>query len=487
MDDLIYSSNSVEELSYFLDINSTTIYDFFISQSHQSILSHREKIEGYILPSYPIYSNLDFDKPRNKTFILCLLDCSERFGLHTEFQQLFNLCQNESISIGSRLEASSKFLVGIHNVADYSERVSEIIGLLAKSFLQEEDDEKKVFATLIHYYTEVLMNFGFQNQAAVIEFRRSLLNELLKENNKFLINSTLSEILNEALVDIEVLYESIHEKLDLLLDRSYEFLEFNSGVELIELNTDYSNSIDSIASGFMNIRNLCSSLYSEVASEEIFLSLQRGVKVLTEHNQLLAYLHSYGKMHFAKIMSAFVSLPVEDFTSQIGIYDWGCGQGLASVCFLEYLEDQSTDINIDSVTLIEPSEIALRRAALHVKKFNNTTNLITLNNDLDSVDPNNFNSKIGSIKIQLFSNILDIDHFSMSDLVLKIKNSFKGSNYFICVSPYVSEHKTQRINDFVKNFEDLDDFDLITEITERKGEWEGKAWSRVIRVFKAEL
>ena len=221
-----------------------------------------------------------------------------------------------------------------------------------------------------------------------------------------------------------------------------------------------------------------------MSSDEIFWSLQRGVKVLTEPNQLLAYFNSYGKMHYAKVISALASLPDEILTSQIEIYDWGCGQGLATMCFLEYFQMQDGNVNIRSATLIEPSEIAIKRASLHVKKFKNDLTIITKNKDLDSIIPDDFNSSNETIKIHLFSNILDIDFFSMSDLVSNIKDSFNGLNYFVCVSPYVTEQKTQRLNDFVENFENTE---ILSDITERKGKWKGTNWSRVIRVFKAEI
>jgi hypothetical protein len=484
IDELVSSSNSTEELSNYIDNNSTEIYDFFISQSFQSISAYRDEIESFILLKYQIYSQLDFDKGKNKTFILGLLDVSERFGFHLAFQRLFDLSQINKISIGSRLKASSKFLVGIHNVSDYSDRLPEVVDLLATSYLHEEDSEEKVISTLIHYYTEVLLNFGTHNLASVVHFRLLLLEEISRDDRKYLLNPALLEILNEAITDIEAAYETIHLKLDLLLERSREFLPFEIGSHLIEIETEYVEMLDSVTSKFQEIRELCKILYSKVSSDEIFWSLQRGVKVLTDENQLLAYINSYGNMHHAKVMSALTSLPSEVFTSQLEIYDWGCGQGLATMCLLEYSQMQDNKVNIKSATLIEPSEIAIKRAALHVKKFKKDLMIITKNKDLDSIRPDDFNSSEKSVKIHLFSNILDIDLFSMSDLVLNIKNSFNTSNYFVCVSPYVTDQKTQRLNDFVENFEN---YEMLSEITERKGEWKGTNWSRVMRVFKAEI
>jgi len=487
IDDLISSSNSSEELSNFIEANSTRIYDFFISQSYDNLSMYKIKIESYILPYYRIYKMLDFTKNRNKVFILSLLDVSERFGYHSEFQELYKLCSKRNITIGSRLVASSKYLIGIKRISDYSDRIPEILELLATSFLNEEDNEEKVISTLIHFYTDVLQNFGSENLIAVKEFRKLLFNQLSVDDRKFLINGTVTEILNETIEDIELINESIHQKIDLLLVRSRVFRSFDLSIHLIELDTEYSLLLESIQSRFSEIRDLCAVLYSKVASDDIFWSLQRGVKILTEQNQLLAYINSYGKMHYAKIMSAFAALSSENLTSKLEIYDWGCGQGLASVCFLEYVENLLESTEIDSIILIEPSEIALKRAALHIRKFNSESGIITINKDLDSIEQEDFNSKQKNTKIQLFSNILDIDFFSMTNLISNLKLGFKGLNYFICVSPYVSDYKSQRLDDFVEAFENYDNFELIKSITERKGEWSGTTWTRVIRVFKITL
>jgi hypothetical protein len=75
----------------------------------------------------------------------------------------------------------------------------------------------------------------------------------------------------------------------------------------------------------------------------------------------------------------------------------------------------------------------------------------------------------------------------MTDLINLIKYNFKGKNIFICVSPFVDTFKTERINGFIKSFNNNSDFKLISNISERKGDWAGTNWSRVIRVFKCQI
>ena len=478
---------SSKNLTEFVQNNSTEIYDFFISQKNNSIVSYRAEIEKYILLKFGFYSQLDFTNIKNQTFLFCLLDVSQRFGLSTEFQQVYNLARKNNIPLNSRLNATSKFLVGINTYNDYEKQINEILSNLSVSFLKEEDNEQKTIATLIHFYTEVFSNFGKQNVESVIKFKNRLLEELQKDEYKFLHTQSVEEVLSYSLDNIDELYQAVHIKLDEILERASQYLAFNIEPHLIERDSYYSELLSNVSANFKDIHELCVNLYDTVKSDEIFWSLQRGVKVLTEQNQLLAYLYSYGKMHQEKMMSAISLIELNDLQEELEVYDWGCGQGLASICFLEYLNTQDINYSIDKITLIEPSEIALKRASLHLRKFTTDTQIITINKDLDSLEDNDFENYDNKTKIHLFSNILDIDLFSMTDLINLIKDNFKGKNIFICVSPFVDTFKTERINGFAQSFNSNSNFNIISNISERKGNWTGTNWSRVIRVFKCSI
>jgi hypothetical protein len=112
---------------------------------------------------------------------------------------------------------------------------------------------------------------------------------------------------------------------------------------------------------------------------------------------------------------------------------------------------------------------------------------MTICADFDSMEFKTFEVNSESANIHLFSNSLDLDSFSMMDLVTNIKSTFSGINYFICVSPYITQLKTSRLDSFVDSFKVDDGFKLYSSIDERKGEWTGTNWSRVIRVFKVTL
>jgi tRNA A58 N-methylase Trm61 len=170
----------------------------------------------------------------------------------------------------------------------------------------------------------------------------------------------------------------------------------------------------------------------------------------------------------------------------IEIYDWSCGQALATIVLLEYLGDRNIDLSIDRVTLIEPSEIALKRASLHVKHFAPEVRMRIVLKDMDSLEATDVNSLDESVKIHLFSNILDVEAYSMRHLVEIIKHGIKGNNYMICVSPYINDVKTARFDSFVNSFGAMSQFEIIFQDVASRGQWINN-WTKLIKTFKVKL
>jgi hypothetical protein len=230
----------------------------------------------------------------------------------------------------------------------------------------------------------------------------------------------------------------------------------------------------------------------------------RGVKILESEAELFEYMKRFGNMHKAKLQSAFEALP-EIIESKINLIDWGCGQGIASMVFLEKYGIE----NINHITLIEPSEIALKRAALHCKKYHPEILLKTICKRLDELDTTDFPNEQIKITIHLFSNILDIDDYSQKHLIQLIKSTQSGKNYFVCVSPHIDAIKTERLESFKRHFENNNSFDLLLDITNTKSTSDefwccnntfkeftcfdhlengcSNKWTRVIKVFKVDL
>jgi hypothetical protein len=210
--------------------------------------------------------------------------------------------------------------------------------------------------------------------------------------------------------------------------------------------------------------------------------LERGVKILETKDQLNQYLFSYGSMHTEKMnficKEFFNNESIEE--SKIQIIDYGCGQGIASIVLLNCLNQQQVKIDlIDDIVLIEPSRIALSRAYYFLK---DTSTVVTIEKKLDQLKAVDLKTNELSIKFHLFSNILDMgdDEFDIHNLADKIKNSQKGVNYFLCVSP----REKQKLNKFMMCFDNYHEISVSQGVSPFV---ENKDWQITYNIFKVEL
>ena len=92
--------------------------------------------------------------------------------------------------------------------------------------------------------------------------------------------------------------------------------------------------------------------------------LDHGVKLLSNDEELAQYLVAYGAMHRDKLNAAFDTIqnPLEYFSKEVIIIDWGCGQGLATMCYYDYMRNMGFEPNVVKIYQIEPSSPAVRRA-----------------------------------------------------------------------------------------------------------------------------
>ncbi|MGQ7947168.1 hypothetical protein [Flavobacterium sp. WC2509] len=482
-DELIAASNSVENLSFFIEQNNDRLYDFFLTQNFNDLNVDKNRIELYISNNLQKFKKLDFSIELNKSFISILLDVSQRFSFLMPFHQLYKLLIKNNLNISSRLEASSLYLIGIKKISDYDKIIDSFLDKLSIAYNQEEDTEDKVIDTFISYYALVINDFGKQNNEGVVSIKNKILSKNNNPNYYFLQNNLINQVLNLDVIDPITSYNKIQILLDTFLKRVKRQIPFENKLFLIEEGTNYVELLESATANFHSIRQISVDQFALINDSNVFYSLQRGVKIIEKENQLFSYLKSYGKMHHTKLVSSFKHLPRHIFNENPHCIDWGCGQGMASMTLLEYLNDYDIDQSISQMTLIEPSLIALKRASLHVSKFSNNTKIInTINKDLDSLVANDF-LQVNKTRIHLFSNILDMDVFSLSKLIELIKANFSGENYFLCVSPYITDLKTARIDSFVNAFSGNEGFEELFKINSKSDDWIN-GWTRVVRVFK---
>lgn len=366
----------------------------------------------------------------------------------------------------------------------------------------EEDNDKKAISTFLNYYGIIVNDTRLEFTEQV---KQKLLDVIQNETYGFLKNEDISTIANVELQDLAIAYTQIQNIIDKVLGKEDiviylpdEITEDETNQEfIIETDTDYSRELLSVPNDFDSIRSIS---VSHAGSQKI---TGRGVKILESENELFGYFKSFGNMHKAKLLSAFEALP-ETFDSKVNIIDWGCGQGFASMIILEKYGSE----NLSHITLIEPSEIALKRAALHCKKYSPAIPLKTICKKLDDLENGDFNLPQSDITIHLFSNILDIDGYSQNHLIELIEQTQSGESYFVCASPHIDAIKTERLESFKRYFEKYyDSFELLTEVTNTKNNefwccnnnFKGcrcfehpengcdNKWTRVTKVFKVIL
>lgn len=476
--------NNTNELDIFLNNNIQSIFDFFNSD-YTELKKEKKKIRGLISTKYQIFTDLDFSKSYNSAFILLLFDYTERFKLINPARLILNIIENNELSIGHRLEAAKLFLF-TKKTEEYITKSDDIFNKLEFAFKNEEDNEIKTLLTLSNYFSLVFQNVGEINKNIIKELFSKT--QKLKSSFSFLNFEFVEKLLSINVDDFTYAREQFQLIIDALLSKK-EALLVSKVSFLIEENTEYADLLKQINTSFEAIQNLSKIEYQKIADNSIFYSLQRGVGILTEKEQLLAYMNSYGKMHYAKLQSAFSELQPDFFNKKIIIIDWACGQALASISYFDYLKRENKIQTIENITLIEPSEIAIKRGTLHLKKINSNTNITTINKDLDKLENSDL-IKDNNVKLHLFSNILDIDFFSMAKLLDIISSNYKGENYFICVSPYITDLKKNRIDSFVNYFQKHDKFEMIKSINNKENNWcsyGSPSWSRVLRIFKVTL
>ena len=250
----------------------------------------------------------------------------------------------------------------------------------------------------------------------------------------------------------------------------------------------YKDDISAIRNlSFSSIRRIAQDYILSLSEQErndLYDSLKRGVELLDSDAQMKCYLYSFGKMHQAKIYRALSCISPSTYTSDgFDIVDWGCGQGLATICFFDYLREHNIENKVQKVTLIEPSPATLERAAIHVGAY--IDDKVTVSCIYRYLDDVTQESIVGDspVTIHFFSNILDIDSIDLKSLAEKVGSNVNGQHLFFCISPMNSGNR--RIDRFYEYFNAPETFMDETASEYRYSE-SNKPCSYNIKVFKLE-
>ena len=230
---------------------------------------------------------------------------------------------------------------------------------------------------------------------------------------------------------------------------------------------------------FMGMRDTALSLLpsDRTRRNKLYDDLERGKGVLDDEDHLNMYLHSFGKMHKAKLDAAFNNLPdVDIFGEKVEIYDWGCGQGTATICMLDHLAEKHISPQIQQMYLIDPSEAAVERASQVIQCYDSTYHINKIIKDFDDLTTEDF-KKNSTRKVHLFSNILDVEAFDLAQFTHLFQQLFGSDNYVVCVGPYYSNNK--RVDEFVAA---TTPDTMYATVNKERGTWLGD-WTISMRVF----
>lgn len=230
---------------------------------------------------------------------------------------------------------------------------------------------------------------------------------------------------------------------------------------------------------FVGMRDTAISLLpiDRTRRNKLYDDLERGKGILDDDDHLNMYLHSFGKMHKAKLDMAFNSMSGADvFGEEVEVFDWGCGQGTATICLLDFLKEKHLTPNIKQIYLVEPSSAATKRASDVIKCYNPSYSVSTITKDFDSLETSDF-KRTNTRKVHLFSNILDVEAFDLAKFIHLFQQVFGSDNYFICVGPYYSNNR--RVDEFVAaTAPDV----MYATLNKERGTWQGE-WTISMRIF----
>ena len=153
---------------------------------------------------------------------------------------------------------------------------------------------------------------------------------------------------------------------------------------------------------------------------------------------LVAYNACYAASHIARfrcLLDHFADC--QQLSPSIRVVDYGCGQGLASLVLLEYLQDYPQSLQIE-LHLIEPSALALQHATAYVQHHPAAQcHHITVVAHQTTLNQLPMPSTPAEQTIHLFSNVLDIAYLRRFDLRYWAATTQQHTGEHIClgVSP----------------------------------------------------
>jgi hypothetical protein len=474
------SLNDRSSLLHYLKDNISKIEYSFYNSSFKELDALKFDIDDYCCALIPLLEKNESQKVLN-AFTIILGDYYDRFLLVTSIAAIYDYVPKSSVK--NRLKVSKRYLQFNNlDIDPYNESLNEMLDLLEDAFLNDDMGYRSMItlSNLIYSSKNVLE----QNYKTDLE---KFLGELNNQKENYQVLKALDQLIDNAKTDSnETAKERSRKVQEDVTDESIP-KKVDSDESVLAEESKYAEAYYKLAKKNMDtIRSLNMQFHQN--NDEDYRKLERGTAVIHEFGQLYQYIFSLGRMHKAKLDASISTMPWQNMRhGRINLIDWGCGQGIGSICLNDYFAENKIDITIDTTVLIEPSLLALRRAVTHVQPLKFTKDVKAVNKDLDSINIVDFfdeNSKNSTVHV--FSNILDFPGFEIHGLFEKIKESLlksKVENWFIIVSPSIDDLRDQRVETFYDLFYESFNVELISNRKTPIRKPSNGYWSRNEKVF----
>jgi len=449
------------EFSKYLESCFTDLEGYFNTLKSEELNELKFEIEELLYDLEDHQLILHDNTPIINAFLILLAQKFEQAGLIGAITNILNYLPQ--CGVKNRLEAAKLYLKVNDISKDYFNQFHKILMLISTSVCQEEVEHNAINALGLYYLTALAQFTRVQNSSLANQLKDLFISH--KEQYPLLKNPLIQEIVSQISIEnYAAKISTVKEKMD---SSTPSISNCHLTIASVKMEEGvYAQKLHSLSEpSFDKIREIAFSYIKSIGDSEIlYEQLLRGEAIIDTVDLLYKYMVSFGAKHKIKLYSAFDAVADKLHGETVNVIDWGCGQALASVTLLNYIEEKHINLTVKNICLIEPSSLALSRGLLHVDIFKiNPINVVGINSNLDCLNQEELYFDKNCKTIHLFSNILDIEGFTLNtDFFHKVSSTLQNDSLFVCVSPNINDKRNTRLDLFYKFFDENYDTTLIS-------------------------
>jgi len=395
-------------------------------------------------------------------FILLLGEKFIQTGMLGAISIVYNYAPDGGVK--KRLEASKVYLKVNDISKDYNtKKILKILDLLEDS-AQKDEYNTKAIKSFFYFIESAFLRFQWVSNEL---FAKELISEIVSQKSNFLfLQDRFLEEFFDAIGKLDI--ASSLELIKELLAKTI-IAKPICNVEQIRAQKEtsgYAHTLYALENpNFASIRDVSYRYIQSIGDPvDLYDRLQRGEAIIDDEKLLYKYITSFGGKHKLKLDSAY-ELIIEKLQNEVfDIVDWGCGQATATMLLLDYANSHNIDLNIDTITLIDPSSMALSRGLIHIDVLKQKEyNIKSINSDFDCLNESEIQKNSKNKTLHIFSNVLDLESFALDyNFFKKVSATLSNDALFICISPNRNDKLNNRLELFFKYFDENFDTELIS-------------------------